>query len=149
MKQARDVMDRNPATVGPESTVEQLGRLLLERNLDGACVVEDGRLVGVATAMDIMFKERKLHLPTFLVFMDAAIPLGESHVREQLRKTLGGRVADVMTQPAITVTPGASLQEVATLMVDKHLTVLPVVEDGKLLGAVTKQAMLRATLEAA
>jgi CBS domain-containing protein len=46
----------------------------------------------------------------------------------------------------VTVEPERLVSEVARMMVEQHLTIVPVVEDGKLLGMITKQALLRSVL---
>ena len=145
MKRARDVMDPNPLTVSPAMSVSELARLLHERRLDGVCVVQGDQLVGVVTTMDLIFKEKRLHLPTVFFFLDAVIPLENplKSVRE-LEKIAGDHVEGIMTREPYSVGPDAPLEEVASLMVDNHLTIVPVVEEGRVLGTVTKPAMLRA-----
>jgi CBS domain-containing protein len=144
--QAREVMIE-ALTVPPERSVRDLAQLLLKRGLDGACVVEDGQLVGVVTTMDLVFQEKQVHLPTILNFLDFAIPLEPpSRLRAELDKIAGTTVAQIMTRELVTVEPDRPVSEVARVMVDEHLTIVPVVDDGKLLGMVTKQALLRAVL---
>jgi CBS domain-containing protein len=144
--QAREVMIE-ALTVPPERSVRDLAQLLLERGLDGACVVEDGQLVGVVTTMDLVFQEKQVHLPTILNFLDFAIPLEPpSRLRAELDKIAGTTVAQIMTRELVTVEPDRPVSEVARVMVDEHLTIVPVVDDAKLLGMVTKQALLRAVL---
>lgn len=144
--QARDIMIE-ALTVAPDCSVRDLAKLLLERGLDGACVVDDDQLVGVVTTMDLVFQEKQVHLPTILSFLDFAIPLEPpSRLRAELDKIAGTKVEQIMTGEPITVEPDRLVSEVARLMVDKHLTIVPVVDDGSLLGMITKQALLRAVL---
>ena len=144
MMQVRDAMVSEPRTVGPEMRVGALGKLLLEEGLEGVCVVHDGDLVGVATAMDLIVQETQVHLPSFFLFLDAFIPLeSPARVEKELRKIVGATVREVMTRTVISTTPDEALAKAARLMVDKHLTLLPVVEDGKLVGVLDKRAMLR------
>lgn len=144
MKTARDVMDASPQTVPPDMPVQDLAALLYATRIDGVCVVEEGRLVGVVTTMDLIYKEKRLHLPTFFVFMDALLPL-ENPLRSarEIEKIAGAKVRDIMSTEPIAVGPEAGLDEIASLMVDKHLTLVPVVEHDKLLGIVGKPAILR------
>lgn len=142
--QAREIMIE-PLTVVPTRSVGELARLLLREGSDGACVVENGRLVGVVTTMDLVFQEKQVHIPTILTFMDFAIPLEPpQRLREELDKMAGIMVADIMTRNPHFVTPETSMSEVASLMVDKHVTIVPVVEGSTLVGMITKQALLRA-----
>lgn len=147
--QARDIMIE-ALTVVPDRSVRDLAVLLLERGLDGACVLENARLdqlVGVVTTMDLVFQEKQVHLPSILSFMDFAIPLEPpSRLRAELDKIAGTTVGEIMTREPVTVEPERPVSEVARMMVDQHLTIVPVVEDGVLLGMITKQALLRSVL---
>ncbi len=132
-------------TVVPSRSVRELVRLLLDERSDGACVVEDGKLVGVVTTMDLVFQEKQVHLPSIFTFMDFAIPLEPpERLRHELDKISGTEVRDIMSKHPIFVDGDAPMSEVASLMVDKHLTIVPVVERGRVIGMVTKQALLRA-----
>ncbi|PRQ06408.1 inosine 5'-monophosphate dehydrogenase [Enhygromyxa salina] len=132
-------------TVTADTSVRELVDLLLRERSDGACVVDDDRLVGVVTTMDLVFQQKRVHLPSILSVMDFAIPLEPpQRLRQELDKIAGTRVAEIMSDEPIFVGPSAPMSEVATLMVERHLTVIPVVEDGCLLGVVSKEALLRA-----
>jgi CBS domain-containing protein len=99
--------------------------------------------------MDLVFQEKRVHLPSVLSFMDFAIPLEPpSRLREELDKIAGTHVSEIMSDEPIVVGPDASMSEVATLMVEHNFTLVPVVEDGRLLGVVTKRALLRAAFQA-
>lgn len=144
MKTARDLME--PALVLPsDTTIRKLTDRLLADDTDGACVVDDGSLVGVVTTMDLVFKEKNVQLPTFLTILDAVIPLGSMEdVQEEMEKIAAANVAELMTEDVITVAPDDTIDTLATHMVEKHLTLLPVVDaSGAVLGVVTKKGLLR------
>lgn len=144
MLRAKDIMDRTPRTVDPNLAVKELADLLLNERLDGVCVCEGGRLMGVVTAMDLIFQEKPVHLPSFFLFLDAMIPLeSRRHAEQEFRKITGARVADIMTTEPRTVDPDTPLDEIARLMVDEHFTLVPVVEGDRLVGVIDKPAMLR------
>ncbi len=141
---ARDVMDTAPLTVAPELPVKDLAALFLERGQDGACVVANGRLAGIVTSMDLVFQSQPPHLPSFFHFLEALIPLENvARVESDLRKLAGATVGDVMTPAVITVGPDEPVSEVAMRMVTRHLSMIPVVDGERLLGAVTKVGILR------
>ncbi len=149
MLKAAAFMESPPLTVAPEAPVPALARLLLDTGADGACVVDAaGALVGVVTTMDLVFREKKVHLPTFFAFMDAVLPLGADRTEAELKKISGTTVAEIMTATVRTVGPEARLDTVAALMVEEHLSVVPVVDGGRLVGVVTKPGLLRATATA-
>ncbi len=142
---ASDIMDRTPPTVAPDVLVKDLARRLLDERLDGVCVVEDGQLAGVVTAMDLIFQEQPVHLPSFFVFLDALIPLENPRRAEHdLEKIAGARVADIMSTDVRTATPNTPAEELARMMVEHHLSIVPVVDGRRLAGVVDKRGMLRA-----
>jgi CBS domain-containing protein len=149
MRYALEIMQKEPTTIHPDARVEALARLLLERRMDGCCVVDDaGALVGVVTSMDLVFQEKPVHLPTVLTFMDAVIALGGRRAQEELEKITGSTVRDIMSADPTTVRKDTPLSEVAALMVEKHFTILPVLDQGVLVGVITKADVLRAAFPA-
>ncbi|MBK8482685.1 MAG: CBS domain-containing protein [Proteobacteria bacterium] len=149
MQTAGEVM-QEARSVSPTLSVQDLARLLLEEQLDGVCVVaEDGALVGVVTSMDLIFQEKQLHLPTFFMLLDGVLPLDAPwRAERELDKISGAEVADIMTADPVAVAKDTPLDQVATLMVERHISILPVVADDRLIGVVTKPAMLRAAFSA-
>ncbi len=147
MKHVLDVMVDNPPFVSPDLPVRELARMLVDSGRDGYCVVEDQVLVGIVTAMDLIFQEKELRLPSYFSFLDSIVPLGLERTHSEIRKMTGATVRDVMSKTPITVRFDASLDHVASLMVEKHLTLLPVVREDTLVGEITKLTVLRSLLE--
>lgn len=148
MQYAHEIMDRDFLTVAPDLTVNDLARLLLEKNEDGACVMQDGKLVGVVTSMDLVFQEKRVQLPTFVTLMEMVIPLGRARAQAELEKVTGSTVAEIMSQDAVTVEWTTPTDAVASLMVEKHFTIVPVTKGEQVQGVITKRALLRAAYEA-
>lgn len=137
-------------TVVPDRSVRDLVELLLRERSDGACVIEAGRLVGVVTTMDLVFQEKRVHLPSVLSFMDFAIPLEPpDRLRDELSKIAGTRVREIMSKHPSYVGPHTPMSEIASKMVDDHITILPVVAEGQVQGMITKPALLRAAFPVA
>ena len=149
MKHVLDVMSENPPCVSPDLPVRELARMLVESGRDGYCVVEDNALVGVVTAMDLIFQEKQLRLPAFFSFLDSMVPLGIKQTHAEIRKMTGSTVRDVMSPSPVTVRFDAAIDHVASLMVEKHYTLLPVVREDTLVGEVTKLSVLNGLLHAA
>ncbi|MBI5495344.1 MAG: CBS domain-containing protein [Deltaproteobacteria bacterium] len=146
---ARQLMDQDGLTVEPDLPLTTLGRLLVEKHQDGACVVHDGKLLGVVTAMDLIFQDKRPHLPAFITFMEAVIPLERpSRTEAELRKMAASTVVGVMTADVATVAPATPGEDVAELMVRRRISVVPVMDNGVFIGAVTRASMLRAHVEA-
>lgn len=145
MSFAIELMNHEPVTVSPDLSVRRLSRLLLDQNLDGVCVVEKGKLVGVVTAMDVIFQERKVALPSYVRLLNWLLPLAQSRP-SSLDKAVGGSVREIMSREPLGVDFDASIDEIAALMGDHHITVVPVLKDGSLVGVIYKRDVLHAAL---
>lgn len=138
-------MNSAPLTTTPEVGVAALAKQLLESGEDGACVLRGNELIGVVTEMDLIFKEKRIHVPSFLQIMDAVIPLElPGKYEDELNKITGLTVAEIMTANPATISPNTSASEAATLMVENHYSLLPVLENDELVGVVTRPGLLRA-----
>jgi len=145
MQTAHDILQANPPTISPTANVTALAQVLVDHNLEGICVVDDdGHLIGVATAMDLIFQEKRPRMPAVFTLLDGVFTLGLSRTRDELAKIAGTSVADIMTSKPRTVSPTTPLDEIATLMVHQHITVVPVVDGPRLVGSITKPDILRA-----
>ncbi|NOY27930.1 MAG: CBS domain-containing protein [Oligoflexia bacterium] len=146
MSFAIDLMDHEPLAVSSALPVPNLARLLLGSRLDGACVVDDGVLVGVVTTMDVIFQETRVQVPAFLKLLNYLLRVGQRTTKAALDKFTGHIVRDIMTADPRTVSFDASLEEIAALMVDSHITILPVINEDRLVGVISKSDVLRAAL---
>jgi len=135
-------------TVTPDTTVEELGRLFLDKGISGAPVLDaEGNLYGIVTENDLIRQNRRFHIPTVLRLFDAFIPLeGSSSIEEEIRLMSASKVADICTRDVITVGPGASLQDIATIMSDKGVHLIPVLQEGKLSGIIGKIDLIKGTM---
>ncbi len=145
MTAVRDIMESAPLIVSPDTSVKDLAVALVERRIDGACVVQDDVLVGVVTSMDLVFQEKQLHIPSFFTFLDVMIPMqSREQLHEEMRKMAGVTVEQIMSRDPTVVAPDDEVSAAATTMVEEHFTILPVVDDGVLVGVVTKRGLVRA-----
>lgn len=144
MLHAIDIMNREPLTVSPDLGVPELARMLLEKNADGACVMQEGKLVGVVTSMDLVFQDRAVHLPSFIAFMDALIPVGAGRTMHELEKINGSKVSDIMSTKVKSVQFDTALDKIAGLMVDGHISLVPVLKGETLIGVITRREVLLA-----
>jgi len=143
--QVSDLMTRQVITVQPETPVAEIARAMVQHDVSGVPVVDhDGHLVGIVTETDLVVQNANVHFPTFLQILDARIYLSDTrHFEDELRKALGTVAADVMTREVETVKPNDDVSVAATLMVDKDLNPIPVVENGKLVGIISRSDIIR------
>ena len=150
LKQAasvRNVMVADPITVQPSDSVETVLQLLEEKHISGLPVVDNaGKVVGVVSEADLLFKEKPIRMPLYLTFLDSIIYLEPlDKFKHQLKKSLGVLVEDVMTSKPITITLDASVSQAAELILNQRINRLPVIDDvGKLVGIVTRNDLLKA-----
>ena len=148
MLKVKDLMTSKLITVSPETEITQAARLLLENRINGAPVVDEtGRLVGILCQSDLISQQKTLPIPSLFTFLDGYIPLASNkQIEKEARKIAAITVAQAMTPDPVVVNPETSIQTVAALMVDNNFHSLPVVEDGRLVGIVGKEDVLKTLL---
>lgn len=130
-------------TLGPDETVEGAIKLFAESGISGAPVVESGRLIGIVTEGDLIFRDADVKAPGFLDILGGMIPLGNwDEYRTEALKSAGVTVDEVMTSELITIPPDASLAEASTIMAEKGIKILPVTEDEVFRGVITRMDIL-------
>ncbi|MEW6636931.1 MAG: CBS domain-containing protein [Actinomycetota bacterium] len=140
---AAEVLHSEWPTLGPDETVEDAIKLFAESGISGAPVVEDGRLVGIVTEGDLIFRDAEIRAPGFLDILGGIVPLGSwDEYRREAVKSAGVTVREVMTEDAITISPDDTLARAATLMAENRIKILPVVEGENLRGVVTRMDIL-------
>ena len=138
-----DISHEEWPTLGPDETVEGAIKLFAESGISGAPVVDNGRLVGIVTEGDLIFRDADIKAPGFLDILGGLIPLGSwDEYRKEALKSAGVTVDEVMTRELITISPDASLAEASTIMADKRVKILPVAEDDILHSVITRMDIL-------
>ena len=125
-----EIMNRGVLSVTPQDRVCDVIDLFLENNITGAPVTEQGKVVGMISRKDI--------LPLITTFDLDCSSL------EQIRRTCSNYVVDHMRGEVITVQPVEAVEKCALLMTSNSINRLPVIEDGKLVGIVTRGDILKA-----
>jgi CBS domain-containing protein len=140
----RLIMTTDVITITPETSVDDVARLIWEHQIGSLPVVENGRVVGMVTDYDLITREAEYDSPVFFTFLEAYLRIPGTGDEEQLRRILATRARELMTAPAVTVGPDETVQNVATVMYDKRLNALPVVDqEGALVGIVTRADIVR------
>lgn len=146
-KTVADVMSRDPIVVRPETPLKEAIQILAERHISGLPVVEQtGKLVGVISETDLMWQEKGVTPPAYIMFLDSVIYLQNPATFERdLHKSLGQTVGEVMTQDAITITEEKPLREAAALMHERNVRRLPVIDkNAQVIGILTRGDIVRA-----
>ena len=149
MLKAAQIMAKQFLTISPEMSVEELARLLYREDVTGAVVVDKkGNLMGVVTEGDLIAKEKNLHLPTVVSLFDAAIYLETSeHFKGELHKMVATKVEGIYSKNPVTLELNSTLADIATLMSEKRIHYLPVMNENNVDGVVGRREVLRALAE--
>ncbi len=138
------IMTEDVISIDPDTEVAEAARLMWENSLSSLPVVDRGRVIGVLTDFDMIARESEYDAPMYVPFLDAYFRIPGSGDPEQLRRILATTAKDLMTQPAVTVEPDTTVQQAATIMYDKKLNALPVVDsDRRLVGIVARADIVR------
>ena len=143
-----DVMTSPVTTLSPETTIEDAVAVLVEARFNGAPVVDaEGRLVGLLDDSDLILSEARLHAPTTIELLGGYIQLPGQRKRfeEEIRHALGRTVGEVMQDDPPSVDVTATVEDVATLLHDREVSRVPVVDaEGRVVGIITRGDLVRA-----
>lgn len=145
---ARDIMTPDPLTVTKDLSVTDAARLMVENRVGALPVVEGGTLVGIVTEGDLIMQDVKVEFPTYLHLLDGFImyPPATAKFENELKKAVGAGVDDVMTEDVVTAQADMTVSDLATLMVDRDVSRVPVLEGEKLVGIVSKSDIVRSLI---
>lgn len=145
MLKARDIMTKEVISVYPETEVAQAARLLLEHRINGLPVLDqEEHLIGIICQSDLIVQQKKIPLPSFFILLDSVIQLPSiKNIEKELQKIAAITVKEAMTPNPVTVDPDTALEDIATLMVKNNIHTLPVLDQGRLVGIIGKEDILR------
>ena len=150
MLTAKDIMTKDVITVKPDTTVEELARLLMDNKISGAPVVDDtAGMVGIVTENDLIRKNKRLHIPTVIRLFDAYIMLGSESMEQEIKSISAISVDEIYTEEVVSIQEDTTIEEIATIMAEQHIHLLPVLRDGDVVGIVGKADMVRAMTDEA
>lgn len=144
----REIMDTSPVAVAVDAPVDEVVNALRTHELPGLPVVDsDGRCVGIVTETDLVLPddEGDLHIPHYINLFGGTVflePLGR--FEERLRKAFASKAEDMMTRDPMTVAPDTTVREAARIIHESGHNRLPVVQDERLVGVVTRVDVLGA-----
>lgn len=141
----KDIMNPDVVFCKPEDSVRDTAKILKEHNVSGAPVIEDGKLVGIVSEADLLKllvlpEHGGLWLPS--PFEVIEVPIRELLSWEETKSMLSDvgskQVGEMMKKEVYTISPEASVEEASELMIRHRINRLPVVEEGRVVGIVTR-----------
>lgn len=140
---AADVMITNVIAVGPDACVQDVARILLDSRISAVPVIAaDGKLLGIVSEGDLMRRAEAgtgRRRPWWLAILTGREVLANEYIREHSR-----RVTDVMTRNVVTATADTPLSTIANLLEKNAIKRVPIVEEGKVIGIVSRANLLQA-----
>jgi CBS domain-containing protein len=131
-----DVMTTKVVAVTRNTDFKELARVLRQFRVSACPVIDSsGRVIGVVSEADLLYKTADCDLPTGLIRLRWKLA--------EESKITGVTAGQLMTSPAVTIHPDAPVQVAARIMRDRRLKRLPVIgERGELIGIVSRVDLL-------
>jgi len=146
MLKAGDIMTKDVITVSPTTTIEEFARILVDKRISGAPVVDDkGELIGIVTENDLIRKNKRFHIPTIIRLFDAFIMLqSQSMIESEIKAMAAVNVEDIYIREVYTVSENTPVDEIASMMTDRKIHLVPVVDGKTIRGIIGKIDIIRA-----
>ncbi len=143
-----EIMEREVPTVAETTPLADVVGKLLDSDVKRVLVLDSaGKLAGIVTDTDLVGRIDPDQRPSLLTTLRSR---WNKEARRQVQRAYGQRASDVMTTPVVTVRDITSVIDALTVTVERHVKRLPVVDaDGRLVGMVSRPALLAASLDVA
>jgi CBS domain-containing protein len=141
----KEVMTTDVVTVSTGDSVETCAKLLQEHNISGLPVLDEaGRVAGMVTEGDLIRRASRVKAPGYLEILGGLIYLGSpKKFVEELQRAMSLEAGQLMSKNVIFIGPEDTVEKAATLMVEKRISRLPVVdEQQKLIGIVSRRDIM-------
>ena len=146
----KDVMNPNVIFCKPDNTVREAAKILKENNISGAPILEGGELVGIISEADLLKllivpEKGDLWLPS--PFEVIEIPIRELIGWEETKRMLSDvgstKIEEIMTKDVHTISSEASVEEASEHMIRHRINRLPVTEDSRVVGIITRGDIIK------
>lgn len=127
-KNLRQIMNKKIITVSPGDRVVHARRVMINEKIARLPVVDHGNLIGLISDNEIAF-----------AFAEVKKSITLGHQKHYLDELL---VSNVMKTPAIWTNPNMTASEAATVMLEKNIGALPILENDKIIGIVSRTDLL-------
>jgi len=139
---ASDIMTSPVITVGPDTAVRHIAGLLFEHRISAVPVLENGKLVGIVSEADLLHRHEigtdRSTRSWWLQLFSADRSIGD------YVKSHATRARDIMTRNVVSVTPNTSVAQIATLLENRGVKRVPVLDGERLAGIVSRSNLVQA-----
>lgn len=145
MDLVKDIMTTDVIAVATGDSVELCAKLMQENNISGLPVLDEaGRVAGIVTEGDLIRRASRIKAPGYLEILGGLIYLGSpKKFVDELQRAMSLEAGQMMSKNVISVKPDDSVEKAATLMVEKNISRLPVIdESSKLVGILSRRDIM-------
>ena len=143
MLQVQAIMTPKPQIIGPDAKIWEAANTMLDRRVSGLPVVDKtGTLVGIISESDFL-RRGEIHTEARRGVWRTLFS-SPGRLAEDYAKAFGKQVDEVMSTSVVTVAPDVGMDVAAKLMAEKNIKRLPVVENGRIVGIVTRSDIMAA-----
>jgi|UPI00055A932D CBS domain-containing protein len=140
---AKDIMTSPVTTIGEDQNVRRAIEIINASKIGAVPVVDDkGKVIGIVTEGDLLRR---------ISSSNGTRPVPHTRGRAEALgnyiKARSWRIKDVMTSPVVSALPSATTAQVADLLLARAIKHIPVVDDGRLVGMVSRRDLMRAMID--
>jgi len=157
MKKVKDFMNKNVIYFKPEDTVFDVARVFSRKHISGAPVVKNKKVVGIVSTSDIAkYMSSKLgyikpisqEIVGISFFLLKMVETGKGYwdMKKEAKKISQIRVEDVMSKKIISIKPNETLFDAANMMEKYDVNRLPVINNNRLVGIISRADLIRALI---
>ncbi len=144
---AKELMSSPAITVKIDTPIRDVATTMRVHHISGVPVVDDSnRLLGIVNELHLIARNAPVIGPSYISLLSGLIPIDlrqYGRYREQLRQVLATTAGELMSEQVKFVSPDTSLENLVELMEHPEIVQLPVVEDGRVVGIVTRTDLVR------
>lgn len=142
---AKDIMKKNVIFVSKEEKVKRIVSILMQNHVSGVPVLDKNRrLIGIVTEKDLVTKEKGLNISSYMEFIANTLFIdGEMQYEHKYRHLNYLTASDIMSSPVYAVHVDATIDEIASIMVNRRINRIPVInEKQQLVGIIGRSDLL-------
>ncbi len=143
----KDIMTKKVIFVKLDTKIAEIAKLLFDNRLSGMPVIDaEKKVIGIITEADLISQDTKIHIPSYIQFLEkinCAKKEKNDKMKKQCEKIIDIRARDVMTENTICVNPETTLEELADIFIKNRINPIPVMENNKLAGIVSRADLIK------
>ncbi|MGB5048734.1 MAG: CBS domain-containing protein, partial [Caldilineaceae bacterium] len=143
----QDIMTSEVITTSPQASIREVAELMRQHAISALPVVSSaGELVGIVTEVDLITRHAPPRQPQYIPLLWGLIPMrldDYSTYKKQVGHILAVNAQQLMSEDPATVRPTDTIEHAAELMIKPGHRSLPVLENGKLVGIITRTDLVQ------